>query len=151
MGTRHTFLFEPAVWEAEGTFFDAAGHALRLEGEMQVTHATRGWHSEGRMRVLSEPPLVIENRYDIIPFAPGRDTTSWISMNPVLGKLSGRFVLVGEMILSLFESKMGEHKGMEVLVKQDDGCYLGRGTVLARGGKVSSWAITLRRQREALG
>ncbi|ADE15939.1 conserved hypothetical protein [Nitrosococcus halophilus Nc 4] len=148
MSMRHTFLFEPAVWEAEGTFFDATGHALRLEGETQVTHTARGWRNEGRMRVLSEPPLVIENRYDIIPFAPGRDTTSWVSVNPVLGKLSGRFVLVGEMILSLFESKKGEHKGMEVLVKQNDESYLGRGALLARGGKVSSWSITLKRQHE---
>ncbi|WP_240761406.1 hypothetical protein [Nitrosococcus wardiae] len=145
---RHTFLFESAVWEAAGTFFDATGHALQLEGETRVTHTTRGWRNEGRMRVLSEPPLVIENRYDIIPFAPGRDTTSWVSVNPVLGKLSGRFVLVGEMILSLFESEKGEHKGMEVLVKQNDESYLGRGALLARGGKVSSWSITLKRQRE---
>src|SRR5690606_37932736 len=133
MSIRHTFLFEPTVWEAEGTFFDATGHALRLEGETRVTHTTQGWRNEGRMRVLSEPPLVIENRYDIIPFAPGRDTTSWVSVNPVLGKLSGRFVLVGEMILSLFESEKGEHKGMEVLVRQNDESYLGRGALLARG------------------
>lgn len=142
---RHTFLFEPALWEAEGTFSDAAGLTVPLAGETRVTHTDRGWRNEGRLRVLTTPPLVIANCYDIIPFVPGRDTTSWVSMNPVLGKLSGRFVLVGEMILSLFESERGEHKGMEVLVRQSNENYLGRGTLLARGGKVSSWSITLKR------
>lgn len=145
MSTRHTFLFEPALWEAEGTFSNAAGQSVPVVGETRVTHTNMGWCNEGRLRVRTTPPQVIANRYDIIPFVPGRDTTSWVSANPRLGKLSGRFVLVGEMILSLFESEKGEHKGMEVLVKQSDECYLGRGTLLARGGKMSSWLITLTR------
>lgn len=147
---QHTFLFEPALWEAEGTFSNAAGLTVPLAGETRVTHTDKGWHNEGRLRVQTTPPLVIVNRYDIVPFVPGRDTTSWVSRNPSLGKLSGRFVLVGEMILSLFESERGEHKGMEVLVKQSDESYLGRGTLLARGGKVSSWSITLTRMGHSM-
>ena len=145
MSTRHTFLFEPAVWGAEGTFFDAAGQAVPLVGETRVTHTEKGWRNEGRVRVLTNPPLIIENRYNIIPFTPGRDTTSWVSVNPALGQLSGRFILVGESILSLFESKAGEHKGGEVLIKESDESYRGRGALLARGGKVSSWLLTLTR------
>jgi hypothetical protein len=145
MNTRHTFLFEPAVWRAEGTFFDAADQAVPLVGETRVTHIESGWRNEGRVRVLTNPPLIIENRYNIIPFTPGRDTTSWVSVNPALGQLSGRFILVGESILSLFESKTGEHKGVEVLIKESDESYRGRGALLARGGKVSSWLLTLTR------
>lgn len=142
----HTFLFEEAVWEARGHYRNASGQEFGLQGETRVEHQATRWINEGVLRVFGEPVQTVTNRYEIVPFRPGLDSTAWISINPSLGRLEGRFVVVAETILSQFHQAGGRHHGTECLVQLDSGRYLNRGVLLQGGRTVSTWAVELVRR-----
>jgi len=57
------------------------------------------------------------------------------SENPALGKLIGKFMIIGDTVLSSYISENGIYSGTESLFKIDESTYLNRG--FAFNGKTS--------------
>jgi len=143
----HTYLFEEGLWAARGGYVDEAMNRAALEGETRVTHRPGEWLNEGRMRIaLDGGPVIIENRYRIVPFAAGADFTSWESHNPALGTLRGHFIVVGNAILSACASLDRRYNGMEFLLQETPDRYLNRGALFSPEGRISSWLVILEKK-----
>src|SRR5688500_14179732 len=110
---KHSFLFEEALWRAHGEYSDASGKAAPVDGETSIKHLETRWLFEGVLRVRGERPALHHNRYDIVPFSPNARSTHWSSTNPAVGALRGRFILVGDAILSSYASPTGRYRGFE--------------------------------------
>lgn len=142
---KHTFLFEPGVWSATGTFWSAEGREIEAEGRTEISHSKECWMLAGRMRVLASPPVEFLSVYCIEP--PQRDlrTYRWTSENSTLGKLHGVFTITGSSILSLYRSEQGAYQGTEHLTRLDDDHYEACGLLLMEDRRLSSWHLALRR------
>jgi len=140
---KHTFLIEPGHWLARGEFMTGSAEARAVEGEARIEHHRRIWHNAAVMTVHTEPPLEFRDLCEIVPFPRGSIWTSWSSSNPVLGPLAGRFVLVGDTILSLFQSLDGACQGCGSMVFENPVTYRCRGTVLRGGLPLARWSVVL--------
>ena len=143
---KHTFILEEGKWQARGHYFDDRGKALPFEGSARVSHREQIWINEGRMTLtIGDQTVGIVNDYEIVPFEEGGDSTTWKSSNPSLGRLYGKFVLVGDSILSLCASKDGTYTATEYMLKISDDHYRNRGAFFRGDLKVSSWEVELKR------
>lgn len=145
--TAHTFLFEPARWQASGVFVDPAGQTLPMTGHSIVLHGEEIWSLTGKIHLTGEPTVEIANDYRILPFPEGGLQTSWTANNPALGLLKGRFVIVGDTILSFFESDDHRFRGAEWLHRLDADRYEDRGVIFVGERLLSAWSAELRRER----
>jgi len=142
----HTFLFLEGIWIAHGHYFDDSDCALPFEGMTRIMHLEALWINEGEMEIKAgDNPIKIYNRYEIVPFREGRYITTWESPNPDLGILLGRFIIVGDTIISTCRSKNGEYAGIEFLLKASDTHYKNRGVFFKGNDKLSSWSIDLQK------
>jgi len=73
--------------------------------------------------VKGDRPSLHHNRYEIEPFSAGARSTHWVSTNPAVGALRGRFVLAGDAILSFYASPTGRYRGFECLQQRDANRY----------------------------
>jgi hypothetical protein len=142
---RHTFLFDEAAWTARGHFTDAEGFARAVDGSADIAHGADTWTNRSVMRLLSDPPVAFASDYRITPFAPGAPATAWESHTPTMGRMLGRFAVVGDSILSTFTSEDGSHAGAESLQMVEADRYLGRGVLYRNGDFFSAWVVELRR------
>lgn len=140
----HTFLFREGVWRAQGEYYDGAGTRTEVEGEAHIRHYPDKWVSESVMRTRAAKPVETRSLYDIHPFAPGNLTTSWSSKSASLGSLHGRFLIVGDTILSVYESATGRYRGYESVQRRDKSHYSARGALFDAGKLLSAWAVELR-------
>ena len=141
----HTFLFDQKVWIATGVYFDSTDTPVPATGESKIIHQGGLWIVESTVRVFGDAPLEIKNRYEVIPFSDDTPFVAhWKSAHTTLGRLSGKFVIVDDTILSIYQSEESTHSGTEVLAKIEDGYYESRGCLFTRNNKVSSWAFELR-------
>lgn len=141
----HTYLFKEGLWTAKGIYIDEGGHDIPVEGESEISHVDEIWVNETCMRMFGDSPLEFQNRYEIVPFAPDKDFTSWTSSSPTLGFFLGRFIVVDDSILSFYQSKNGEYSGTEYLRKIDEALYWNRGAFMTNDKKLSSWVVKLRK------
>lgn len=141
----HTFLFKEGIWRAEGEFFNSFGQPTKAIGEARITHCDNLWLNDAFLKIGDNSPLEIHNRYEIVPFKKGSDTTAWISANIFLGKLAGRFAIVSDLIISHYNSEDGLFNGTEFMQKIDENRYKNSGAVFDRNGKLSSWSLELDR------
>ena len=141
----HAYLFKPGLWHADGEYFDEGGGVYAVEGESRITHRNALWYNESEMKILGSENIAFTNYYEIVPFREDRDVTHWTSANDTLGKLSGQFVLVGDAILSLFQSENAQYTGTEYLLRVSDIVYRNWGTLFCGRDKLSSWMIRLNR------
>jgi hypothetical protein len=144
---RHTFLFEPAQWAAEGVFTDAAGRMSPMRGSSLILHTDRSWILEGRVYLQGAEPMEFSHTYNIVPFSSGAHSTTWNSHNPVLGSLIGAFTKVGDLLLSIFHSKDGCFTGSEWLRQMGTDRYENRGVCFEKDRLLSAWATNLTRQK----
>jgi hypothetical protein len=143
----HTFLLEAGLWMATGSFTDAAGRSMPVEGQSEIVHRGGVWVVDGVMRLLGPSPVEYKNRYEVVPFASGSTTTTWTAASAAIGTLDGRFVVVADVIFSTYRSDDGSLSGAEVLIQMRDTRYLVRGSLVKDGALLSSWAMELRRIR----
>lgn len=145
---RHTYLFENAFWEARGVYRDAAGRQATAEGYAVVSVGPEICTVHGQMRVIGSLSVEFANRYDIVPFGPRAVHTTWVSENPDLGRLEGRFIIVGDTILSSFVTADGMHSGVESLHQKAEDAYENRGALYRGTDLLSTWSVALSRQSE---
>ena len=141
----HTFILKPGQWDTAGVIQDAAGTETPVQGYANISHAPDIWLNESGMTPVSGGER-ITNTYTIQPPAKPGAPMRWSSHNPALGALRGRFVFVGDTIVSIFDTEDGLHSGTELMKQVADDKYVNVGVLLEQGEKVSSWAIELRRK-----
>ena len=141
---QHTFLLKEGLWRSEGEFFDGTGNRIAVAGEANIRHYPDKWVYEGVLRTATSPPGEHRTVYDIQPLAPGAFATAWSSKSASLGTLHGRFLLIGDAILSTYESATGRYRGQDTIVRRDDKHYSARGALLDGSKILSAWSIELR-------
>jgi hypothetical protein len=139
----HSFLLKEGLWKTEGEFVDATGKATAVQGEAQIRHHPDKWIYEGVMRSAGNPPAEHRTLYEIEPLAPGNFATPWTSKGATFGTLRGRFIFIGDVILSAYESATGRYRGQDTLIRRDEKRYSARGVMLDAGKILSAWRIEL--------
>ena len=140
---KHTYLFRPGRWRAEGTYYDEADRALPLTGGSEVLRTQQQWTLDGALEVQLPTPLRFTNRYQLRE-TNFPQTLAWESYNPALGTLTGTFEVVGPNLLSQYRSSDGVYSGFEILTLQADGSYQSTGLSLKSGRRMSAWTALLR-------
>ncbi len=138
---KHTYLFQEGTWNTKGTYYDENNNPLSVEGQSEITHLKELWFNDSYMSVQGDTPVKLINKYEIAPFE--KEFTMWQSVNPALGRLLGRFVVVEDSIISLFSSGNGEYFGSEFVTKINDSEYTGKGVLYNAAGRISSWSVQL--------
>jgi hypothetical protein len=150
----HTFLFEPAVWTAGGTFWRGDGEPIEAQGRTEITHREDCWLLAGTLKVLGSPPVEFVNAYCIEPPSGRHNTTmKWSSENATLGKLHGTFSIIGTCIFCVYRCHDSGYHGAEHFEQLDANGYRSAGVLFLEDRPLSSWQVTLRRQgaREPAG
>jgi len=142
----HTFLFDENIWVVKGVYIDDQGRYHAVAGENRITHAGNLWIIDSRMHLEGNHEVEFRNRYEVEPLERKQELTDWISENPALGRMKGRFIIVDDSILALFSSPDGVFQGTEYLRLIDDDLYWSRGSLLKESRKISSWAVELRKK-----
>lgn len=142
---KHSYILQEASWKAIGVYYDSAGNQFEVYGETAIKHFKDEWVLDGFMEVKLDNPVRFFNKYSITPLPVGKDFTDWTSQNPALGKLIGKFMIIGDTILSSYSSENGLYSGSECLVLLDNGTYHNRGFAFNGDRKLSSWEVTLQR------
>ena len=140
----HSFLLKEGLWRSEGEFVDGAGKRTAVTGEAHIRHYPDKWVYEGVLRTAMAPPTEHRTVYEIQPMAPGNFATPWTSRSPAFGTLHGRFIVIGDAILSAYESATGRYRGQDTILRRDERHYSARGTVLDGGKILSAWSFELR-------
>lgn len=140
----HTFLIQPGKWRTTGTYIDASNNMSQVSGETNITHSDK-WHIQSNIATENSGSEKILNNYQIEPLENGKDYTLWTSENPKVGKLNGKFVFVGSLILSSYISEDASYSGTETLRKLDDNRYATNGFLFKDNEKVSSWSFELQK------
>jgi hypothetical protein len=143
---KHTFLFEPAAWVAEGQYIDSDGVPSETVGDAIVVHEPDMWIRNATFRVQSNPPMEFRDRYTVKPLAAGHVTTMWTSDNAIAGQLFGTFLFSDDAIVSVFSNAAGDYSGSEYIKLEDDGHYTLFGSMLRGKRTIFSWRLTLTRR-----
>jgi hypothetical protein len=141
----HTFLFEPAVWIATGTFWRGDGEPLEAVGRTEIAHREQCWLLSGTLKVLGAPPVEFVHAYLIEPPAAGGSTMKWTFETETFGKLAGMYAVIGSSIVSVFGCDASGYRGTEQLGQIDAGHYATVGLLLQNEKIVYSWQMKLTR------
>lgn len=139
----HSFLLKEGLWRIEGEFRDALGKSTKVAGEAHIRHYPERWVYEGTLRTLAAAPAEHRTVYEIQPMAAGNFATPWTSKSASFGTLHGRFLVVGDAILSAYESATGRYRGQDTLLWRDERRYSARGALFDGGKLLSAWAFEL--------
>jgi hypothetical protein len=143
----HTFLFEPAVWTASGTFWRGDGEPMEAQGRTEITHREDCWLLAGSLKVLGSPPVEFVNAYCIeSPGGRHNTTMKWASENATFGKLHGTFSIIGTCIFCVYRCHDSGYHGAEHFEQLDVSTYRNAGILFLEDRPLSFWQITLRRQ-----
>ena len=140
----HTFLLKEGLWRSEGEFVDGSGKRTAVSGEAHIRHYPDKWVYEGAMRAATVPPTEHRTVYEIQPMAAGNFATPWTSKSAAFGTLHGRFIVVGDAILSSYESATGRYRGQDTILRRDERSYSARGAMFDGGKLLSAWSFELK-------
>ena len=141
----HTFLLRPGLWQVEGDFVDGLGAVTGVEGTAEVRHYPDKWVYEGTLRTITATPQETRTLYEIHPLAPGTIATHWSSASATLGTLRGRFLILDDAILSVYESATGRYRGQDTLFRRSERLYSARGALFDSAKLLSAWSFELGR------
>jgi len=141
----HTFLFQPAVWTGSGTLWRADGEPLSTVSRTEIAHRPECWLLSGTLKVLGAPPTEFVHAYWIEPPAPGASSLKWTFESATLGKLKGRFAVIGRSILSVYGCEPSGYHGAEHLGQIDADNYRSAGVLLLQDAIIYSWEMRLKR------
>ena len=140
----HTFLLREGEWQAAGEFTAGDGSVSPADGDARITHLADCWLFESVMRLRGPKTAESAMRYEINPFAPGSLATHWIAHSPAIGTQHGRFVVVGDAILSFYSTATGRHRGYECMLQRDQRSYAVRGVAMNEDKLISAWSVELK-------
>jgi hypothetical protein len=141
----HTFLFEPGLWTASGTFWRGDGEPMEAQGRTEIAHRADCWLLSGTLKVLGSPPVEFVTAYRIEPPSRHHVGMKWTSENATLGKLQGTFSAIGSCIFCVYRCHDSGYHGAEHFEQLDSNSYRTAGILLLQDRALSSWQMTLRR------
>jgi hypothetical protein len=142
----HTFLFEPGIWTASGTFWRGDGEPMEAQSRTEITHRDPScWLLAGTLKVLGSPPVEFVYAYCIEPPGRHRATMKWTSENATLGKLQGTYSVVGTSIICVFRCHDSGYHGAEHFEQLDTNSYRSAGVLFLEDRTLSSWQMSLQR------
>ena len=140
---KHTYFYDTLQWTAEGTYYDEEEKSFPLHGEVSILHSETEWSLTGFLEVrFTGEPVRFTNDY-VIKDTDKQNTLSWESFNPELGTLKGTFEIVGDSIISFYQSEDGVYMGTETLTQAAEKKYYNAGVSFCRGQKMSSWTAII--------
>lgn len=143
ISVQHSYLLQPGLWDISGVYYDLNNNAYPQKGQLVISHEPDLWSIEASLTVTTEQTQTVDSRYDIQPMAEGASYTEWKSETRGPEPIFGLFVLVGDTIMSPWQSRSGVYWGQEALMRVAHGEYQGRGFAFLNNEKVSSWTIRL--------
>jgi hypothetical protein len=116
---KHSYILEEGIWRASGKYYDENQDCMDVSGETKISHEVDSWVLDGFMELSLDMPVRFTNQYSIEPVEKGKDFTFWSSINLALGKLLGKFMIIGDTILSSYTSEDGQYSGSVCLIFVD--------------------------------
>jgi hypothetical protein len=140
---QHSYLYTPGLWDVAGIYYDVNNNAFPQKGTILVTHEPDLWVIEAQLTITTEQTQQVASRYEIQPPAKGASFTEWKSETGGPEPVYGLFVLVGDTIMSPWQSRSGAYWGQEVLTMVNENDYQARGFAFLENEKVSAWSTRL--------
>lgn len=141
----HTFLFEPGLWISVGQYFDEEQNTVGMKGTTRIIHGEKEWRHTISTILDEEGAEENVNVYIIEPFVPGIPATGWESDYPLLGKITGQYVTVGDSIIGCGQTEDGQYQVVETLQQKDENHYFSKGALFKERQIVSSWTAEMTR------
>ncbi len=139
----HSYLYRPGLWDLAGIYYDVNNNAFPQKGTILVTHEPDLWIVEAQLTLTTEQTQKVASRYEIQPPAEGASFTEWKSETGGPEPVYGLYVIVGDTIMSPWQSRSGAYWGQEVLTRVDENDYQARGFAFLENEKVSAWSTRL--------
>jgi hypothetical protein len=136
----------PGLWTADGVYYDAYEKPHVQSGELLIEHEPDLWTIDSRMKISGQDRRDFDSRYEIVPFKTGVSYTEWKSFSGGPEPIFGLFLLIEDTILMPWQSQSNQYWGQEALFSKSPDEYLSRGFAFIKEKKVSSWAVTIKRQ-----
>lgn len=140
---RHTYLLQPGLWELTGIYYDINNNPFPQRGQLVITHESDLWTIDAQLVITTEQTQSVSSRYEVQPLAPEAGFTEWKSETGGPEPVFGLFVLVGDTIMSPWQSRSGTYWGQEILMRWSPSEYRGRGFAFLKDDKVSAWSTRL--------
>ncbi|MDL2226328.1 hypothetical protein LJB86_01560 [Deltaproteobacteria bacterium OttesenSCG-928-M10] len=143
MTIEHTYLLRPGLWDISGIYFDKNNSGFPQKGQLVITHEPDLWTIEARLTITTEQTQTVDSRYDVQPLTEGLTFTEWKSETGGPEPVYGLFVIVGDTVMSPWQSRSGTYWGQEILVRESADEYQGRGFAFLNNEKVSAWVTRM--------
>jgi len=142
---KHTFLFKEGVWLATGKFHNEQGEEIDIIGVTKTVHKDNIWLNDGFIELLIPEHSKFYNNYEIIPFDPDKDYTTWVSKTLSIGDeiINGKIVIIKDVLISDYHSKNGTYSGIEISTQIDEKTYESKGFLFQENKKLSSWSVIM--------
>lgn len=145
IGSEHSFIFQEGAWEGQGSYTGEDGRVIRARLGVRSEHQPDDWRLASRWEIEADEPRRIELDYRITPFADDDNLLHWRAEHAEMGPLKGKFVVVGESILSLYSSVDGRRSAMEYLQRETARQYRYQGALFAGFRRLATWDLRLTR------
>ncbi len=141
--SEHSYLLKPGLWEISGLYIDKYENKFSQKGQLLISHEPGLWTLEATLTIATKQAQTINSRYEIQPLSSGASFTEWKSETGGPEPVFGLFVLVGDTIMSPWQSRSGIYWGQEIMARQSADSYQGRGFAFLNNEKVSAWITRL--------
>jgi hypothetical protein len=142
---KHSFLFEPGRWEAQGYSVNAENQRVNIDGFAHFTRNDYVIMNDSKMVVHGKEEMEIYHRYKFELTAKNSNSTRWTSEHSALGGLSGMLTVIDDTIFVLGATKDGKNSYCESIRCVDESTYMNRGVFVSDAMPLYSWAVELKR------
>ncbi|MDR1922143.1 MAG: hypothetical protein LBS31_10455 [Candidatus Adiutrix sp.] len=139
----HSYLLKPGLWDVSGVFYDSNHNPFPQQGQLVVIHEPDLWVVEGQLTINTGQTQTISSRYEVQPLGEKAVFTEWKSETGGPEPILGLYVMVGDSIMSPWQSRSGAYWGQEVLMRRSLLEYHGRGFAFLKNDLVSAWTTCL--------
>ncbi len=143
--SNHTFLLHQAIWDAEGKYFNPAGDEIKLAGVIKISHTVAQWHCDELLKIPAKGVDFFHSA-EMMPIKNGSCCTSWEGFNKQFGLITGRYVIVSDVMISSFKSGTGLFNGVEYARFIDKFTYELKGYLFEKECLKYSWVLQLNRK-----
>ncbi len=142
---RHTFLFDSAIWVVHGEYTYSGHKPAKVEGEAVITHLEKKWMKESTIKILGSNPLEIIDACTINPLGGKETLTDWTSRNSVFGNMTGKYMVDGKRIISIYHSDDEEFTGTEYFFYVNKDLYRNLCVLFKKEARYSSWSLEIKK------
>lgn len=142
----HSFIFDEGHWILEGIYKDEHENECKMQSDIIVEHNKNNWLVDTILSINIERELKFNIKQSIQPWHIASKSTRWTSQHPTLGQTYGKLSVLGDTILSQFETADKIYKGAEFTVQYRTDMYKISGILAEQMKIVGSWNAILTKQ-----